>query len=86
MPEKKKLPKWPFFLNKPWVNSFGKMSIFLLFRTSCFYSVDRRFFVLEYCKRHFSVLYRLKKKLLKWPFGPKPWVNAFGKMSIFRLF
>ena len=46
-----------------------------------------RFFVLEYRKRHFLGLYCLKKKVGKMAiFGPKPWVNPFGKMSIFRLF
>ena len=55
-------PKW-------WVNPFGKMSNFRLFETSCFYSLEKRFFVLEYRKRHFPGLYCLKKKKLeKWPF------------------
>ena len=118
---------------KPCVNPLGKMSIFLTFWTSCFCSLERRFFVLEYDKRHFPALYCLKKKSWKngqekcqffdfldflflqpskaffrsrisqktfsWPilpkkkevgkmaiFGPKPWVNPLGKMSIFRLF
>ena len=45
------------------------------------------FFVLEYRKRHFPGLYCLKKKVTKMPIlGPKPWVNPFGEMSIFRLF
>ena len=47
---------------KPWVNPFGKMSIFRLFETSSFYRLERRFFVLEYHKRHFPGLYSLKKK------------------------
>ena len=72
---------------KPWVNPFGKMSIFSIFWTSLFYSLERRFIVLEYHKKHFSGLYCLKKKVGKMViFGPKPWVNPFGKMSIFRLF
>ena len=128
---------------KPWVNSVGKMSIFRLFLTCCFYSLERLFLFLEYHKRHFPGLYCLKKKLEKWPFfdqnqgltpqekcqflefldffffiaqkgvfsfqniikdiflayialkkkeekiaifGPQPWVNPFGKMSIFRIF
>ena len=72
---------------KPWVNPLAKMSIFRLFWTTCFYSVERRFFVLEYHKRHFPSLYCLKKKVEKMAiFGPKPWINPFGKMSIFRLF
>ena len=72
---------------KPWVNPFEKMSIFGLFRLLFFYSLERRFFVLEYLKRHFPGLYCVKKKVGKMAiFGPKPWVNPFGKMSIFRLF
>ena len=42
---------------------------FSTFSTSCFYSVERRFFALEYRKRYFSGLYCLKKKV--------------GKMAIF---
>ena len=46
-----------------------------------------RFFVLEYRKTHFRGLYSLKEKVGKMAiFAPKPWVNQFGKMSIFRLF
>ena len=52
-----------------------------------FYSLERRFFVLEYHKTHFPGLYCLTKKGGKMAnFGPKPWTNPFGKMSIFRLF
>ena len=75
------------FRPKPWVNPSGKMPIFWSFWTSCFYSLERRFFVLEYHKRHFPGLYWLKKKVGKMAiFGPKPWVNPLGKMAIFRLF
>ena len=60
---------------------------FFNFSTSCFYSLERRFFVLEYRKRYFSGPYCPKKKVGKMTiFGPKPWVNPFGKMSIFGLF
>ena len=45
-----------------------------------------RFFVLEYRKRHFPGLNYLKKGGKMDSFGPKPWVNPVGKMSIFRLF
>ena len=45
---------------------------------------DSTFFHLEYRKRHFPGRYCLKKKGGKMAiFGPKPWVNPFGKMSIF---
>ena len=75
------------FRPKPWVNPFRKMSIFRLFKTSGFYSLERHFFVLEYRKAHFPGLYCLKKKLGKMGiFRPKPWVNPFKKMSIFKLF
>ena len=38
-------------------------------------------FIEEYRKRHFPGLYCLKKKAGKMAiFGPKPWVNPFGKM------
>ena len=60
---------------------------FSTFSTSCFYSLEKRFFVLEYRKRYFPGVYCLKKKVGKMAiFGPKPWVNPFGKMSIIRLF
>ena len=42
---------------KPLVNPFGKMSIFRLFELLFFYSLERRFFALEYRKRHFPGLY-----------------------------
>ena len=41
---------------------------FLTYCTFCFYSLVRRFFVVEYRKRHFLGLCCLKKKLEKWPF------------------
>ena len=66
---------------------FGKMSIFRVFELLFFYSIERRFFVLDYRKGHFPGVYCRKRKSWKRPiFGPKPWVNPLGKMSIFRLF
>ena len=50
---------------KPWVDPFGQMSIFLTFWTFCFYSLERRFFVLEYQKGHFAGLYCLQKESWK---------------------
>ena len=63
------------FLNQnqgltPWKND--KFSIF---KTFCFYRLQRRFFVLQYRKRHFPGLYCLKKKLEKWPFLDQNHVN-----------
>ena len=75
------------FGGKPWVNPFGKMSIFGLFEL-LFYSLERRLFVLKYQKSHFPALNCLQKKNVRKMaiFGAKPWVNPFGKMSIFGLF
>ena len=91
---KKKIGKMAIFGPKPWENvnfltfwtSWNNVN-FSIFWTSCFYSLEKRFFVLEYHKRHFPGLYCLKMKVGKMAvFGPKSWVNPFGKMSIFRLF
>ena len=69
---------------KPWVNPFGKISIFRLFLTSCYYSLEKRFIVAEYCQINLPRLYCLSKKYGKMAIlGPKPWVNPFGKISIF---
>ena len=64
------------------------MSIFRFFWTSCFYGLKRRFFVLEYRKRHFLGLYCLKKKKVgkRAIFRPKPWVNPSGKNVSFSTF
>ena len=79
---KKKLEKWRVLTKTLWKN-FNAST----FSTSCFYSLERRFFVLEYPKRQFPGLYCLKKKVAKMAiFTPKAWVNPFGKNSIFRLF
>ena len=70
---------------KPWVNPFGIMAIFRLFELVV--SLERRFIVLKYHKRYFPGLFCLKKIVEEMTiFGPKPWVNPFGKMEIFRLF
>ena len=72
---------------KPWVNPFGKMSSFGLFERLVFIAQKRSFFALEYLKKHSADLLCLKKKVGKIAiFRPKPWVNPFGKMSIFGLF
>ena len=59
---------------KPWVNPFEKNVNFSTFSTSCFYTLERHFFVLQYRKRHFPNLYYLKKKKVgkKAIFGPNP--------------
>ena len=63
------------------------MSLFRLFEVLVFIVEKGGVFVLEYRKRHFAGLYCLKRTVGKMAiFGPKPWVNPLGKMSIFRLF
>ena len=72
---------------KPWVNPFGKMSIFRIFELLSFFRLENRFVALEYRKSHFPGVYCLKRQVRKISiFRPKPWVNPFGKMSIFLLF
>ena len=73
---------------KPWVNPLGKILNFSTFWTCCFYSLERRFFILEYPKRHFPGLYCLKKKSWK---NDQFWTKNHGltrleKQSISRLF
>ena len=75
------------FEPKPWVNPFAKMSMFGLFQLLVFIGPKSPSFVLEYLKKHSPGLPCLNKKVGKMAiFGPKPWVNPFGKMSIFGLF
>ena len=74
------------FWTKTMVYPFGKMSIFGLFELLVFEAL-KAFLALEYRKRHFPSLYCLIRKVGKMAiFGQKPWVNPFGKMSIFRFF
>ena len=86
--KKKNLDKWPFLDQNHWLTPLEKCQFFEFVNFVFFCSLERRFFfVLEYRKRHFPGLYCLEKKLRKRAiFGPKPWVNPFGKMSILRLF
>ena len=87
MPQEKNLEK-STFLDQNHKLTLWKNVNFSTFSTSCFYSLERRFLALEYRKRHFPRLYCLKKKKVRKMaiFGPKPWVNPFEKMSIFRPF
>ena len=72
---------------KPWVNPFGKMAIILTFLTSCFYNLEKRFFVLEYRKRHFSYLFYLKKRSWKnGHFWTKTMGSPFRNNSNFSTF
>ena len=80
------MEKWPI-LNQNHGLTLCKNHIFSTFWTCCFYTLERRFFVLEYRKTHFPSLYCLKTKHGKMAnFGPKPWVNPFEKITFFPLF
>ena len=72
---------------KPWVNFFGKMSIFRLFEL-LFYTAQKGDILLQNVLKTFSWLISppQKKNGKMAIFGPKPWVNPSGKMSIFQLF
>ena len=84
---KKKTWKHDQFLRKTKGYPLWKNVNFSSFSTSCFYCLEKSFFVLEYHKKHFPGLYYLKKKHRKIAnFWAKPWVNPFGKMSIFWTF
>ena len=73
---------------KPWVNPFKKKCQFFDFLKFLFFWPRKAIFiVLEYRKRPFPGFYCLSKEVGKMAFsGPKPLVNPFRKMSIFRLF
>ena len=76
------MEKLPIFLPKPCTNPFEK-SQFLTSWTSGFYSLEKRFFFLEYRKRHFPGLYCLKKDGKMANFWPKPWVWKNANFSTF---
>ena len=66
--KKEKLEKWPFLDQNHGLAPLEKWQFFD-FLNFFFYSLDRRFFVLEYRKRHFPGLFcPKKKKLEKWSF------------------
>ena len=92
----KKSKEWHFSqVDNPWFWSknghfwtktmgypLGKNVILSTFWTSCFYKLESGFFVLQYSERDFPGLYCLKKSWNNGHFGPKLFVNHFGKMSI----
>ena len=56
------MEKWPIFGENHELTPLEKSQILGFFSTSCFYSLERRFSVPEYRKRHFLALYYLQKK------------------------
>ena len=69
------------------VNPFGKMSVFRVFELLVFIAL-KGFFSFQNIVKDIFPGYIAEKKNLGYMaiFGPKRWVNPFGKMSIFRLF
>ena len=80
------MQKWPFLDTNHGLTTLEKYQFFD-FLTSCFYSLERRFFVLTYRKRYFLGLYSIKQKVAKMAiFGHKPWVNPLSKNVNFWTF
>ena len=74
------------FEPKPWVNPFGKMSSFRLFELLVFIAKKGVFSFGNIVKDIFLPYIPWKTKVGKMAIiEAKPWVNPFGKMSIFFL-
>ena len=56
------MDKWTILDENHGVTRLEKSQFFVTFSTYCFYSLEKRFFVLEYRKTHFSWLYCLENK------------------------
>ena len=83
---KKKVGKMAILGPKPWVNPLEKSHIFDFFNL-LFLQPRKAFSLSRMSQNTFSWSIMCKKKSWKnRHIGPKPWVNPFGKMSMFRLF
>ena len=78
------MEKRPFLHAKHGLTPLENLNFSIVW-SSCVYSLERRFFVLEYRKTHFPGLYLKKNHGKMAIFGPKPLVNCFGKILVFRL-
>ena len=84
--KKKDIEKWPFFDQNHELTPLEK-SQFFDFLNFFFYGLERRFYVLEYCKTHFPGLYCLKKEMEKWPFfGQNHGLTPLEKSHFFDFF
>ena len=82
----KKVSKMAILRPKPWIKPFGKMSIFRLFVVLLF-SAQKGVFSFQNIVRDIFLCYIAEKKVGKRPIvEAKPWLNPFGKMSIFKPF
>ena len=65
---------------------FGKMSIFPLYELLIFMT-EKSVSWFQNITKHIFLAYNASNKFGKMAnFGPKPWTNPFGKMTIFQLF
>ena len=72
---------------KRWLNPFANMSIFRLLELLIFIAQKGVFSIQNIEKVIFLTYSAEKKNVGKMAiFGPKPWLNPFGKMSVSRLF
>ena len=80
------LEKWTFLGQNHGLTPFGKCQFFEFFNYLFLYS-RKAFFRSRIISKTFSwpLLPPQKVRIIA-IFGPKPWVNPFGKMSIFLLF
>ena len=85
--QKNKLEKWPFLDQNHGLTPLKKFQVFD-FLNFLFLRPNNAFFRSRISLKTFSLaILPKKKKVGKMViFRPKPWVNLFGKMSIFRLF
>ena len=76
------------FLPKTMDKPLWKNLNFSTFWSSCFYSLERCFFVLGYRKTDFSwpILRKIKRRKNGQFCEPKPWTNPFGKFGFFWTF
>ena len=80
------MEKWPFFDQNHGLTPLEK-SQFFEFLNFFFYGLERRFFLLEYFKTHFSVLCCPKRTMEKWPFfDQNHGLTPLDKSQFFALF
>ena len=80
------MEKWPFFDQNHGLTPLEK-SQFFDFLNFFFFWFRKAFFRFRILQNTFSwPILPKKKRQKKVIFGPKPWANPFGKISIFRLF
>ena len=68
---------------KPWVNLFGKISIFRLFELLVFIALKGVFSFYNIVKVIFQAYIQYKKVRKTASFGPKRWVKPFEKSQFF---